>query len=135
MQLWIVEHFHLHKKVPVVMNHNLRFFQMLWFISTGTLLWRWSVQLFRVAFFRMDFFQNPYFSVMQSEIASWFVHMIQNLILNRSSVQNCFFWDRFSGKNPIQYHAHTITILNLIFECHNYILLANYKYIASNFWF
>ena len=23
MQLWIVEHFHLHKKVPVVMNHNI----------------------------------------------------------------------------------------------------------------
>ena len=23
MQLWIVEHFHLHKKVPVVMNHNV----------------------------------------------------------------------------------------------------------------
>ena len=36
MQLWIVEHFHLHKKVPVVMNHNIQFFQMLWFITTGT---------------------------------------------------------------------------------------------------
>ena len=24
MQLWIVEHFHLHKKVPVLMNHNIR---------------------------------------------------------------------------------------------------------------
>ena len=23
MQLWIVEHFHLHKKVPVLMNHNI----------------------------------------------------------------------------------------------------------------
>ena len=22
MQLWIVEHFHLHEKVPVLMNHN-----------------------------------------------------------------------------------------------------------------
>ena len=24
MQLWIVEHFRLHKKVPVLMNHNVR---------------------------------------------------------------------------------------------------------------
>ena len=23
MQLWIVEHFHLHKKVPVLTNHNI----------------------------------------------------------------------------------------------------------------
>ena len=36
MQLLIVEHFFLHKKVPVVMNHNIQFFQMLWFITTGT---------------------------------------------------------------------------------------------------
>ena len=42
MQLWIVEHFHLHQKVPVEMNHNIQFFQMLWFISTGTFLWRWK---------------------------------------------------------------------------------------------
>ena len=28
MQLLIVEHFHLHKKVPVVMNRNIQFFQM-----------------------------------------------------------------------------------------------------------
>ena len=42
MQLWIVEHFHLHKKVPVVINHNIQFFQMLWFITTGTFLWRWN---------------------------------------------------------------------------------------------
>ena len=41
-QLWIVEHFHLHKKVPVVMNQNIQFFQTLWFISTGTFLWRWK---------------------------------------------------------------------------------------------
>ena len=27
MQLWIVESFHLHKKVPVLMNHNIWFFQ------------------------------------------------------------------------------------------------------------
>ena len=38
MQLGMVEHFFLHKKVPVVMNHNIRFFQMLWFITTGTYL-------------------------------------------------------------------------------------------------
>ena len=28
MQLWIVEHFFLHKKVPVVMYHNIQFFQI-----------------------------------------------------------------------------------------------------------
>ena len=49
MQLWIIEHFFLHKKVPVVMNHYIRLFQMLWFISTGTFLWR-------VAFFQREFF-------------------------------------------------------------------------------
>ena len=35
MQLWIVEHFFPHKIVPSVMNHNIQFFQMLWFINTG----------------------------------------------------------------------------------------------------
>jgi hypothetical protein len=57
MQLWIVEHFHLHKKVPVVINHNIR-----------------SVQLFRVAFFRIDFFQNPYFNttgILVSGLVVW----------------------------------------------------------------
>ena len=42
MQLWIVEHFHLHKKVPVLMNHNIWKNCMLWFITTGTFLWRWK---------------------------------------------------------------------------------------------
>ena len=63
MQLWIVEHFHLHKKVPVVMNHNIIFF----FECYDSLVQvpfceDENVQLFRVAFFRRDFFQNPYFS-------------------------------------------------------------------------
>ena len=40
MQLWIVEHFHFLKKLPVVINQNKQFFQMLWFISTGTFLCR-----------------------------------------------------------------------------------------------
>ena len=33
MQLWIVEHFFLHKKVPVLMNHNIWKNCMLWFIT------------------------------------------------------------------------------------------------------
>ena len=35
MQLWIVEHFHLHKKVPVLMNHNTWKNHMLWFTDYG----------------------------------------------------------------------------------------------------
>ena len=74
MQLWIVEHFFLHKKVPVVMNHIIRYFQMLWFITTGTFFEEKCVQLVRVAFFRRDFFQNqspadPTFG--QFLISSW----------------------------------------------------------------
>ena len=64
MQLWIVQHFHLRKKVPVVMNHNM------WFFSNVMIhYYRYlfcedeSVQLFRVAFFQRDFLQNPYFSI------------------------------------------------------------------------
>ena len=56
MQLWIVEHFHLHRKVPKLMKHNVWKNCMLWFITTGTFMWRW------VAFCRSDFLQNPYFS-------------------------------------------------------------------------
>ena len=61
MQLWIVEHFHLHKKVPVLMNHNI------WIVCYDLLLQvpfceDEIVQLFRVAFCRSDFLQNPYFS-------------------------------------------------------------------------
>ena len=63
MQLWIDEHFHLHKKVPVLMNHNI------WKrnVCYDSLLQvpfceDESVQLFRVAFFRSDLLQNPYFS-------------------------------------------------------------------------
>jgi hypothetical protein len=42
MQLWIVKHFHLHKKVPVVMNQNIWKNHMFWFITTCTFLWRWK---------------------------------------------------------------------------------------------
>ena len=62
MQLWIVEHFHLHKKVPVVMNQTYNFFKCYDSFGTGTLCEDESVELFRVAFFQRDFFQNPYFS-------------------------------------------------------------------------
>ena len=68
MQLWIVEHFFLPKKVPVLMNHNIWKNRTFWFITTGTYLfviWKdyafceeKSVQLFRVAFFQRDFLQN-----------------------------------------------------------------------------
>ena len=51
MQLWIVEHFHLHKKGPVVINHNILLFQMLWFISTGTFLWRWKCSTIQCCIF------------------------------------------------------------------------------------
>ena len=36
MQLWIVEHFFHHKKVTVLMNHNIWKNRMLWFIIAGT---------------------------------------------------------------------------------------------------
>ena len=64
MQLWIVEHFFLHKKVPVVMNHNI-WKKIICYDSLQQVPFREekSVQLFRAAFFRRDFFQNPYFKV------------------------------------------------------------------------
>ena len=48
-----VEYFHLHKKVPVVKNHNIQFFQMLWFITTGTFLWRWKCSTIQSCIFPM----------------------------------------------------------------------------------
>ena len=33
---------HLHKKVPVLINHNICKNHMLWFLTTGTFLWRWK---------------------------------------------------------------------------------------------
>ena len=38
MQLWIVDIFFLHKKVPLLMNHNIWKNPMLWFITTGKYL-------------------------------------------------------------------------------------------------
>ena len=35
---------------------------MLWFITTGTFLWRWKCSTIQSCFFQRDFFQNPYFS-------------------------------------------------------------------------
>ena len=52
---YIVEHFHLHKKVPVLMNHNKQFFQMSWFISTGTFLWRWKCSTIQSCSFTKGF--------------------------------------------------------------------------------
>ena len=40
MPLWIVEHIHLHKKVPVLLNHNIWKNCMLWLITTGSFFWR-----------------------------------------------------------------------------------------------
>ena len=51
MQLWIVEYFFLHKKVPVVMNHNYDFFKCYDSLVQGPFCEEKSVQLFRVAFF------------------------------------------------------------------------------------
>ena len=60
MQHWIVEHFYIHKKVPVVMKKIIHYDSILHvpFCEDE------SVQLFRVAFFRRDFFQNPYFRLL-----------------------------------------------------------------------
>ena len=55
MQLWIVEHFFLHKKVPVVMNHNI-WKKIICYDSLQQVPFRE-----RVAFFLSDFLQNPYF--------------------------------------------------------------------------
>ena len=55
--------FFLHKKVPVVMNHNIRFFKCYDLLLQVPFCEEKSVQLFRVAFFRKDFLQNQYFSV------------------------------------------------------------------------
>ena len=62
MQLWIVEHFHLHRKVPVVINHNVWFFKCYDSLVQVPFCEDESVQLFRVAFCQSDFLQNPYFS-------------------------------------------------------------------------
>ena len=40
MQLWMVQHFFLHKKIPVLMDHNIWKNCMLWFITTCIFLWR-----------------------------------------------------------------------------------------------
>ena len=60
MQLCIVEHFFLYKKVPVALLS----------LQKGTFSTiqvpfceEKSVQLVRVAFFRSDFLQNPYYSL------------------------------------------------------------------------
>ena len=44
------------------MNHNIQFFQMYDSLVEVPFCEEKSVQLFRVAFFRSDFLQNPYFS-------------------------------------------------------------------------
>ena len=62
LQLWIVEQFHLHKKLPAVMNHNMIFFKCYDSLLQVPFCEEKTVQLFRVAFFRRDFFRNPYFS-------------------------------------------------------------------------
>ena len=64
MQLWIVEHFHLHKKLPVLMNHNIWKNYMLRFITTGTFLWRWKCSTIQSCILpEWLFLQNPYFSL------------------------------------------------------------------------
>ena len=64
MQLWISEHFFLHKKVPVVLYRYLPFCE------------EKSVQPFRVALFRSDFLQNSYFRHYKDEIwlSGKFIH-------------------------------------------------------------
>jgi hypothetical protein len=61
MQHWIVEHFHLHKKVPVLI---IRFEKIVCYdlLLQVPFCEDESVQLFRVAFCRSDFLQNPYFN-------------------------------------------------------------------------
>ena len=77
MQLWLVEHFFLHKKVPVqcstcqsciflkwfLQTHNLEQF----FLTEGQTIFGNKIPflfclLLIIAFFRSDFLQNPYFS-------------------------------------------------------------------------
>ena len=60
MQLWIVELVFLHKKVPVVMNHNIRFFKCYDSLVQVPFCEEKRVQLLRVACFQSDYFQNPY---------------------------------------------------------------------------
>ena len=67
MQLWIVEHFHLHKKVPVLMNHNIWKNSMLWFNTTGTFLWRWKCSTIQSCIF--------------SELTSFKIHTLSELPL------------------------------------------------------
>ena len=63
MQLWIVEHVFIHRKVTVVMNHKIQFFKCFDSLVQVPFSEEKSVQLFRVAFFWRDFFQNPYLKV------------------------------------------------------------------------
>ena len=63
-QLWIVEHFHLHKKVPVLMNHNIWKNCMLWFITKYRYLFV-KMKMFNYSelhFAGVTFLQNPYFN-------------------------------------------------------------------------
>ena len=53
-------------------------------LNTGTFLWWKSVQLFRVAFFRIDFLQNPYFKMFS---------IVKNLLLVSWSG---YLWLRYS---------------------------------------
>ena len=62
MQLWIVEHFHLHKKVPVVMNHNI------WLFSNV------MIHYFRYLFVKMKVFN--YSELHLSEGTSFKIHTL-----------------------------------------------------------
>ena len=92
MQFWIVEHFHLHKKVPVV---HMIFFKCYDSLVQVPFCEGESVQLFRVAFFRSDFFQNPYFT---KKIALQYVQCTFKLILLLKKgargwdLNFCWFW-------------------------------------------
>jgi hypothetical protein len=83
MQLWIVEHFHLHKKIPLLMNHNIWKNCTLWFITTGTFLWRCKCSTIHTSYIHNFFkcfdslLQVPFYSELQfAEVTFYKIHTL-----------------------------------------------------------
>ena len=65
MQLWIVEHFFLHKKVPVIMNHNI-----------------WKKSYVMIHYYRYLFVKKKAFNYSElhfSEVTSYKIHTLGNI--------------------------------------------------------
>ena len=86
MQLWIVKHFFLHKKVPLIMNQKIWKNCMLSFITTGTFLFNYSELHF-------------------SEVTSYKIQTLDLYLKISNSfpykIINKFVWTNLKLNNPI----------------------------------